>query len=46
MELTDVEDEVNGLFTFDRLLKVDAERIKKINADVYKAFDLVVSEQK
>jgi len=37
-ELTDVEDEINGLFTFDRLLKVDGDRIKNLNAKVNEAF--------
>ena len=43
-ELTDIEDEVNGLFTFDRVLKVDGEKIKKINADLYKRFDEAVEK--
>lgn len=37
-QLTDVEDEVNGLFTYDGLLKPDAEEVRKFNAEVYAAF--------
>ncbi len=38
-ELTDVEDEVNGLFTFDRVLKLSPETVKKMNADLYACFE-------
>ena len=38
-QLTDVEDEVNGLYTFDRVLKVDEKELQKINAAVYAAFN-------
>ena len=38
-ELTDIEDEVNGLFTFDRVLKVDGEKLKEINGRLYAAFE-------
>lgn len=31
-QLYDVEQEVNGLYTYDRRAKFDAEVIKKINA--------------
>lgn len=32
-QVTDVEDETNGLMTYDReILKVDAEKIRQINA--------------
>ena len=37
-QLTDVEDEINGLFTYDRILKLDKDFIKKVNGEVYKAF--------
>jgi len=37
-ELTDVEEELNGLFTYDRVLKVDFYRIKKMNENLYKVF--------
>ena len=43
-ELTDIEDEVNGLFTFDRVLKIDGEKIRKINDDLYAAFDSFVGK--
>ncbi len=34
-EVSDVEDEVNGLLTYDRkILKADAEKIKRINSEV------------
>ncbi|MBE5742387.1 MAG: glycoside hydrolase family 2 [Clostridiales bacterium] len=38
-QVTDVEDEVNGLYTYDRILKFDQDEIKRINGEVYKAFD-------
>jgi hypothetical protein len=31
-QLTDVEQEVNGLMTYDRQLKFDARRLSEINA--------------
>lgn len=37
-QLTDVEDEINGIFTFDRVLKYDAGTIKQINAELYEVF--------
>lgn len=38
-QLTDVEDEVNGLITYDReRLKVDPEKIKEINETLRKAY--------
>lgn len=37
-QVADVEDEINGLFTYDGILKVDLEFLKKINEKVYKAF--------
>ena len=37
-QLADVEDEVNGLFTYDGLLKPQADAVKKFNAAVYAAF--------
>ena len=43
-ELTDIEDEVNGLFTFDRVLKVDGEKIKTVNADLYERFENAVKK--
>ena len=38
-QVSDVEDEVNGLYTYDRILKLDANKVKEINNKVYKAFD-------
>ena len=38
-QLTDVEDEINGIFTFDRVLKLNAENLKKLNQELYKIFD-------
>ena len=38
-ELTDIEDEINGLFTFDRVLKISKESIKKVNEELYLAFN-------
>lgn len=43
-ELTDIEDEVNGLFTFDRVLKVDGEKLKEINGRLYAAFEKSVEK--
>ena len=37
-QLTDVEDEINGLFTYDRVEKLPAELLKSLNAEVYAAF--------
>ena len=37
-QVSDVEDEVNGLYTYDRILKFSPEKIKEINGAVYKAF--------
>ena len=38
-QLTDIEDEINGIFTFDRVLKISSEAIKEVNGKVYKTFD-------
>jgi hypothetical protein len=38
-QLTDVEDEINGLFTYDRLLKFDADFLINLNNLVYKSFN-------
>lgn len=37
-ELNDIEDEVNGLFTYDRKLKIDKETIIKINKEINDSF--------
>ena len=40
-QVSDVEDEINGLFTYDRqLVKIDCERLKKINNDLKNIADL------
>lgn len=42
-EVCDVEDETNGLFTYDRdVLKVDGDAIRKINQELLEAFREVV----
>ena len=42
-QLTDVEEEVNGLFTYDRaVLKLPADRVRAINDRLYAAFDACV----
>ena len=41
-QVSDVEDEVNGIYTYDRVLKFDKDKIKEINEKVYKAFDEAV----
>ena len=38
-QVSDVEDEVNGLYTYDRILKLNPEKVKEINAKVYTAFE-------
>ncbi|MBO5889713.1 MAG: glycoside hydrolase family 2, partial [Clostridia bacterium] len=38
-QLTDVEEEINGLFTFDRVLKMDKEVLIKINKELYEIFE-------
>ena len=38
-QLADVEDEINGLYTYDRVLKISTETIKKVNDAVYDAFN-------
>ena len=39
-QLTDVEDEINGLYTYDRkVLKTDAGRLKKLNDKLCNVFD-------
>ena len=37
-QVSDVEDEVNGLYTYDRILKFDGAKIKEINEKTYLAF--------
>lgn len=42
-ELCDVEDETNGLFTYDRdVLKVDGDTIRRINQELLEAFKTAV----
>ncbi|MBR2988549.1 MAG: glycoside hydrolase family 2, partial [Clostridia bacterium] len=38
-QLSDVEDEVNGLFTYDRVLKFDPRKVREINDKVYERFN-------
>ena len=39
-QVSDVENEVNGLYTYDRkVCKVDKERLKKLNETLYKTFN-------
>ena len=38
-QLTDIEDEINGIFTFDRVLKISKEQIIRVNEEVYEAFN-------
>ena len=43
-EVSDVEDETNGLLTYDReILKVDGEKISRINRELLEAFDRLYS---
>ncbi len=44
-QVSDVEDETNGLLTYDRqVMKVDEGVIKTINETLYKTFDEILSE--
>lgn len=44
-QLSDVETETNGLFTFDRqVLKPDADQLRTLNAELYAAFDRLWSQ--
>lgn len=45
-QLTDIEDEVNGLFTYDRVLKADPDVIRAFNTAVYDAFALALRSAK
>lgn len=43
-QLSDVEDETNGLMTYDReILKVDAETLRGLNARLQEAFEHIYS---
>ncbi|MBQ2945580.1 MAG: glycoside hydrolase family 2 [Clostridia bacterium] len=45
-QVSDVEDETNGLFTYDRqLLKVDAKRMKEVNDKLYRLFEKVSGKE-
>lgn len=45
-QLTDVEDEVNGLVTYDReIIKVKPEEMKKVNDDLQKEFQKKYAEE-
>lgn len=45
-QLTDVEEEINGLFTYDRaVLKLPADRVRAINDRLYAAFDACVRSE-
>ena len=37
-QLTDIEDEINGLFTYDRIPKLDADTVRTLNSEVEAAF--------
>jgi hypothetical protein len=46
-EVSDVEDETNGLLTYDReVLKVDAGKMRQINRQLAEAFDRAVERGK
>ena len=38
-QLTDVEEEINGLFSFDRVLKIDKDVLIEINEKLYETFE-------
>ena len=40
MQVSDVEDETNGLFTYDRQVnKTDADKMKALSDELYKSFE-------
>lgn len=41
-QLTDIEDEINGLYTYDRIPKLSRELLRELNAEVYGAFAATV----
>ncbi len=44
-QLTDVEDETNGLITYDRrVIKIDADKMKEANETLYREFEKAVKE--
>lgn len=43
-EITDVEGEINGFLTYDRILKVDAAQVKAINEHVIGQVQMVLSQ--
>ena len=46
-QLTDVEEEVNGLITYDReVVKVDVERLHKINEELYEEYQNIYQKDK
>lgn len=38
-QLTDVEEEINGLFTFDRMLKFDESFLQEVNRGLFETFE-------
>lgn len=46
-QLTDVEEEINGLITYDReVIKVDVERLHKINEELYEEYQNIYQKDK
>mgnify|MGYP002522315525 FL=1 len=46
-QLTDVEEEVNGLITYDReVVKVDTDRLRKINDELYEEYQSIYQKDK
>jgi beta-galactosidase/beta-glucuronidase len=44
-QVSDVEDEVNGLYTFDRkVLKIKSDVIKKLNFNIYQEFEKTINK--
>ena len=43
-QLTDVEDEINGLFTYDRVMKLDPALVTTLNREIEEAFRETVGE--
>lgn len=37
-QVSDVEDEINGIYTYDRVLKINPEILKRVAKEVYSAF--------
>ena len=44
-QLTDVEDEINGIFTYDRVSKIDENVLRDVNNELYATFNEIVNNK-